>query len=77
MRFTATWTIPPIDVTPDFSQETGHTAKASEICEISKTIHALVEERAECGAGCADGAADEVDPDETAVVANLARGDEL
>ena len=77
MRFTATRTELPVDVAPDFPQETGNAAEASEIRQVAEARQALLEKGAEGGVGGADGSADEVDPDEASIVSHGARWNEF
>lgn len=62
---------------PNFAEEGSHAAKGAAVGKVTKGADALLGVRAECAAGSAHGAADEVDPDQAAVKARGTRGDAL
>lgn len=67
----------PIDMAPHFLQQTRYSAERSKVCQVAKALQALLEERPEWRAGSRDGTANQVNPNERAIEANLARWDEL
>jgi len=77
MRFASPRTEASIDVAPDLFQETRYSTETSQVGQVTQSHETLLEEGAEGGVCRADGASDEVDPDETSIVSSGSGGDEL